>query len=50
MVRLMKKNKSLQKKVAEIRRFCESHSDPARAQKYARYFVEGYDAYGLARL
>jgi hypothetical protein len=37
----------LSQKVAEIRRFCEAHADPARVQKYARYFVEGYDAYGL---
>jgi 3-methyladenine DNA glycosylase AlkD len=31
----------------EIRAACEAHADPARAAKYARYFVEGYDAYGI---
>lgn len=31
----------------EIRAFCEAHADPRRAQKYARYFVEGYDSYGV---
>ncbi len=32
---------------AEVRAFCERKSDPARAAKYARYFREGYDAYGI---
>jgi 3-methyladenine DNA glycosylase AlkD len=45
----MKKDKGLKRKVAEIRQFCESNSNPALAQKYAWYFVEGYDAYGLER-
>ncbi len=31
----------------EIRAFCQQHANPARVQKYARFFVEGYDAYGL---
>ncbi len=31
----------------EIRAFCERKADPARAAKYARYFREGYDAYGI---
>lgn len=31
----------------EIRAFCEAHADPERVRKYARYFVEGYDAYGV---
>lgn len=30
-----------------IRSYCEAHADPARAARYERYFVEGYDAYGL---
>ena len=37
----------IQKKVNEVRGFCLLHADPVRVQKYARYFVEGYDAYGL---
>lgn len=32
---------------AEIRAYCEAHADPDGAQKYARYFAEGYDAWGL---
>ncbi|HEX8984589.1 MAG TPA: DNA alkylation repair protein [Bryobacteraceae bacterium] len=31
----------------EVRSYCIRKADPARAAKYARYFVEGYDAYGL---
>ena len=31
----------------EIRAFCESHADPERVRKYSRYFVEGYDCYGV---
>lgn len=32
---------------AEIRAYCEVHSEPAKAGKWARYFREGYDAWGL---
>lgn len=28
--------------------YCEEHRDPRNVQKYARYFKEGFDAYGLA--
>jgi 3-methyladenine DNA glycosylase AlkD len=31
----------------EIRSFCESHANPDRARRYARYFTEGYDAWGV---
>jgi len=31
----------------EIRAACEEHADVARAARYARYFVEGYDAFGV---
>lgn len=31
----------------EIRAYCRSHADPTNAGKYARYFKEGYDAWGL---
>jgi len=31
----------------EIRKFCKKNSDEKIVQKYARYFVEGYDAYGI---
>lgn len=33
--------------VSEIRAYCEAHADPALANKYERYFAEGYDAWGL---
>ncbi len=31
----------------EIRTYCSQNANPANAQKYARYFKEGYDAWGL---
>jgi len=31
----------------DIRSFCRQHADPAIVEKYARYFKEGYDAWGL---
>jgi len=31
----------------EIRRACAAHADPKQAARYARYFKEGYDAYGV---
>lgn len=38
----------LPKQVAgEVRAFCEAHADSSLVRKYARYFVEGYDAYGV---
>ena len=33
--------------VREIRDYCQAHADAAAAQKYARYFKEGYDAWGF---
>lgn len=33
--------------VAEVRAYCAANADPAKATKYARYFSEGYDAWGL---
>ncbi len=33
----------------EIRAYCQSHADPEQAGKYARYFREGYDSWGLLR-
>ena len=33
--------------VAEIRAYCAAHEDPQQAAKYARYFREGYDAWGI---
>jgi hypothetical protein len=31
---------------SEIRAYCELHSDPTQAARYARYFTEGFDAWG----
>ena len=31
----------------EIRAFCKKNADDKIVQKYAKYFVEGYDAYGI---
>ena len=33
--------------VAEIRAYCEAHQEPKQAGKWARYFREGYDSWGL---
>jgi 3-methyladenine DNA glycosylase AlkD len=33
--------------VEEVRAYCREHADPAQAGKWARYFSEGYDAWGL---
>jgi len=32
----------------DIKDFCKAHADEALVKKYARYFREGYDAYGLS--
>ncbi len=32
---------------AEIREYCTAHADPKMALKWARYFTEGYDAWGM---
>jgi len=37
----------IQSALKEIRSFCETNADPVMVKKYARYFVEGYDAYGV---
>jgi 3-methyladenine DNA glycosylase AlkD len=37
----------IQERFHEIRKFCEKNADPDIVKKYARYFTEGYDAYGL---
>ena len=34
-------------RLAEIRAFCETHGDAGQVARYARYFKEGYDAYGV---
>ena len=32
---------------SEIRQFCINNRDDALVKKYSRYFVEGYDAFGV---
>ena len=32
----------------DIKSYCEANADEALVQKYARFFKEGYDAYGLS--
>ena len=39
----------IEDKFKTIRQFCEANIDEATIKKYARYFKEGYDAYGLGR-
>ncbi len=36
-----------EKLAAEVRAYCVAHQDPKNALKWARYFKEGYDAWGL---
>jgi len=38
----------IDKKIKEIRSFCEANSDPEIVNKYQKYFKEGYDGYGIA--
>ena len=33
--------------VAEIQDYCRAHADPVKAKKWARYFKEGYDPWGI---
>jgi 3-methyladenine DNA glycosylase AlkD len=33
--------------IADIRQFCTAHASAAQVKKYARFFTEGYDAYGI---
>jgi 3-methyladenine DNA glycosylase AlkD len=33
--------------VSEIRAYCSAHANPAGCAKYARYFTEGYDGWGI---
>ncbi len=35
--------------VDEVRAFCLTHADPAIVKKYAKYFKEGYDGYGISK-
>lgn len=39
--------KKIETKFTEIRAFCESNANPEIVKKYAKFFTEGYDAYGI---
>jgi 3-methyladenine DNA glycosylase AlkD len=42
-------NKRIQSIASEIRSFCAEHADEKVVSRYARFFTEGYDAYGITR-
>ena len=33
--------------IKEVRSFYQAHGNPELVKKYSRFFVEGYDAYGV---
>ena len=37
----------IEKKIKEIREFCETNSDPEIIKKISKYFKDGYDGYGI---
>jgi 3-methyladenine DNA glycosylase AlkD len=37
----------MKQQLAEIQQFCRDNANPANVEKYARYFVDGYDAHGV---
>jgi 3-methyladenine DNA glycosylase AlkD len=39
--------KRVQALAAEVRRWCAEHAEPAKADKWARYFKEGYKSWGF---
>lgn len=41
-------NKRIQSIASEIRAFCAEHADEKVVSRYARFFTEGYDAYGVS--
>jgi 3-methyladenine DNA glycosylase AlkD len=43
----MSHKRSLPSIVKEIRAFCAVHADAKQAERYQRYFTEGYDPYGI---
>lgn len=45
----MATDKRLQSIATSFRRFCKANADEKLAQKYERYFTEGYDSYGIPK-
>jgi 3-methyladenine DNA glycosylase AlkD len=47
--RVKPKSKILAAAAAEIRAFCAANANAAQAARYARFFTEGYDPYGITK-
>jgi len=45
----MASKKKLRSIASEFRAFCKANADEQRAQRYDRYFTEGYDAWGIPK-
>jgi len=45
----MDQEQTMRAAVDEIRAFCQGNADPRMVTKYAKYFKEGYDGYGIAK-
>lgn len=45
----MDQEETLRAAVDDVRSFCRANADPAIVKKYAKYFKEGYDGYGIAK-
>ncbi len=46
---MARKNALLNEVLHEIRGFCEQNANADQVKKYARFFTEGYDAYGVPK-
>jgi 3-methyladenine DNA glycosylase AlkD len=46
---MMVKTKTIAAAAAEIRAFCAASADAAQAARYAKFFTEGYDPYGIPK-
>ena len=45
----MNEEETIRAAVNEMRAFCQANANPAVVTKYAKYFKEGYDGYGIDR-
>ncbi len=46
---MARKSAPLQQVLLEIREFCARNASEAQRKKYAKFFTEGYDAYGVSK-
>ncbi len=44
---MIEEQDTIEELLTQIREFCSSHTDPQKIAKYAPYFKEGYDPYGV---